>query len=92
MNLDALAEKLAIKLYTKPDNWPDEIRAALAQVRDEALEEAAKWHDTQEKESERLKVELLKRGREADAMDTYRVEICHNTSAAAIRAMKGEPR
>lgn len=69
MNLDAIA----LELWENSATYP-EIRAALAQVRDEALEEGAKWHGQMASEIPYNDPAAL----------------VHRESAACLRAMKGK--
>lgn len=67
----------------------DEARAALAQARNDALEEAATWHDY---ESLMNRAEAGQRGRtDSDYWHFDGLADRHQAYAAAIRAMKREP-
>lgn len=76
----------AIKRLTRER---DEARAALAQARNDALEEAATWHD---RESLMNRAEAGQRGRtDSDYWHFDGLADRHQAYAAAIRAMKREP-
>ncbi len=76
MNLDAIAEKLYKELHTPWLGDKAVIRAALAQVRDDALEEAAK---------------VAQKEREADPSVGYGWISCAELIEEHIRAMNGNP-
>ena len=73
--------------YIAPVLTPAEVDARVAQARRDALEEAARWHDEQASEAQRLsdiKVSAL----DSKVWGDYAQN--HREYAAAIRALKGE--
>ncbi len=88
MNLDAIAEKLYKELHTPWLGDKAVIRAALAQVRDETLEEGARWHDEQADELRKTTEEARAKDLQFTA-DIFENDVeIHVDSAAALRAMK----
>ena len=80
---------LALFGYAGPCLTPAEVDARVKQARRDALEEAARWHDEQEKF-------WMEKGREVSALDSQSglnllaKAAEHRKHAAAIRALKGK--
>lgn len=87
MNLDALAEATREKMRLPPSDVPD-IRAALAQARNDALESAAKWHEERAAELQKDKLEYMVKDMRACLGNCLLFIDAHVVCATAIRELK----